>query len=68
MQIYLAIRNRGYTNQVRLRGLKKLETHGGGFCLYSREFYSPGLPVDVAHNLSREVNWINISEGQQYGR
>ncbi|WP_375493181.1 hypothetical protein [uncultured Nostoc sp.] len=32
-QIYLAIRNRGYTNQVRLRGLKKLETHGGGFCL-----------------------------------
>ncbi|MEH1789091.1 MAG: hypothetical protein V7L23_26795 [Nostoc sp.] len=40
-QIYLAIRNRGYTNQVRLRGLKKLETHGGGFCLYSRELYSP---------------------------
>ncbi|MFN6482240.1 MAG: hypothetical protein RMY33_004480 [Nostoc sp. DedQUE03] len=20
--------------------------------------------IDVAHNLSREVNWINISEGQ----
>ncbi|MEH1938806.1 MAG: hypothetical protein V7L01_01125 [Nostoc sp.] len=45
LQIYLAIRNRGYTNQVRLRGLKKLETHGGGFCLYSREFYSPGLDI-----------------------
>ncbi|MEH1819511.1 MAG: hypothetical protein V7L31_10615 [Nostoc sp.] len=41
-----AIRNRGYTNQVRLRGLKKFETHGGGFCLYSRrEFYSPRLDI-----------------------
>ncbi|WP_392480843.1 hypothetical protein [Nostoc sp. C110] len=30
------IRNRGYTNEVRLRGLEEFETHGGGFCLYSR--------------------------------
>ncbi|MEH2203651.1 MAG: hypothetical protein V7K53_06155 [Nostoc sp.] len=49
MQIYQAIRNRGYTNvrvasrrKFRLRGLKEFETHGGGFCLYSREFHSPG--------------------------
>ncbi len=50
MQIYQAIRNRGYTNvrvasrrEVRLdcgtlreRGLKGFETHGGEFCLYSQ--------------------------------
>ncbi|MEH2056546.1 MAG: hypothetical protein V7K97_10405 [Nostoc sp.] len=50
MQIYQAIRNRGYTNVRpwrsrrvgRLRGLKEFETHAGGFCLYSREFHSPG--------------------------
>ncbi|MHC5830081.1 MAG: hypothetical protein ACYT04_82670, partial [Nostoc sp.] len=42
LQIYQAITNRGYTNEVRLRGLKEFETHGGGFCLYSREFHSPG--------------------------
>ncbi|MEH2158885.1 hypothetical protein [Nostoc sp.] len=57
LQIYQAIRNRGYTNEVRLRGLKEFETHGGGFCLYSQasalggsadlkqlagEFHSPG--------------------------
>ncbi|MEH2064351.1 MAG: hypothetical protein V7K50_19165 [Nostoc sp.] len=42
MQIYQAIRNRGYRNEVRLRGLKEFETHAGGFCLYSREFHSPG--------------------------
>ncbi|MBN3925877.1 hypothetical protein [Nostoc sp. NMS4] len=58
LQIYQAIRNRGYTNVrpwrsrsrsvsvrrrvVRLRGLKEFETHAGGFCLYSREFHSPG--------------------------
>ncbi|NDJ23720.1 hypothetical protein GS682_19155 [Nostoc sp. B(2019)] len=37
LQIYLAIRNRGYTNQVRLRGLKEFGTHEDGFCLYSPE-------------------------------
>ena len=42
LQIYPAIRNRGYTNEVRLGGLQEFETHGGGFCLYSREFHSPG--------------------------
>ncbi|MEH1822034.1 MAG: hypothetical protein V7L31_23640 [Nostoc sp.] len=51
MQIYQAIRNRGYTNvrlwrsrrvgrlscgMLRERGLKGFETHGGGFCLYSQ--------------------------------
>ncbi|MEH2054759.1 MAG: hypothetical protein V7K97_00985 [Nostoc sp.] len=36
LQKYQAIRNRGYTNQVRLRGLKEFETQVGGFCLYSR--------------------------------
>ncbi|WP_414518703.1 hypothetical protein [Nostoc sp. PCC 9305] len=39
LQIYQAIRNRAYTNEVRLRGLKEFETHVGGFCLYSREFH-----------------------------
>jgi hypothetical protein len=44
LQIYQAIRNRGYTNVRpwrsrrvgRLRKLKEFETHGGGFCLYSQ--------------------------------
>ena len=39
MQIYLAIRNRGYTNQVRLRGLKEFEPTEVGKVSYSREFY-----------------------------
>ncbi|WP_157374161.1 hypothetical protein [Nostoc sp. PCC 7107] len=37
----LAIRNRGYTNEVRLRGLtqhQEFETRTGGFCLCSRDF------------------------------
>ncbi|MEH2225931.1 hypothetical protein [Nostoc sp.] len=30
LQIYQAIRNRGYTNEIRLRGFKEFETHGDG--------------------------------------
>jgi hypothetical protein len=43
-----AIRNHGYTNEVRLflrnatrTRTKKIITHEGGFCLCSREFHSP---------------------------
>jgi hypothetical protein len=36
-----AIRNRGYTNEVRLRGLNQRITHEGGFCLCSCELHSP---------------------------
>ncbi|MEH2415104.1 hypothetical protein [Nostoc sp.] len=39
MYLALAIRNRGYTNKVHLRGLRENQrflTHGGGFCLCSQ--------------------------------
>ena len=38
-----AIGNRVYTDKTRLRGLKTFLVRGGGHCLCSREFYSPGL-------------------------
>ncbi|MEH1787064.1 MAG: hypothetical protein V7L23_16160 [Nostoc sp.] len=38
---------------VRLRGLKEFETHGGGFCLYSREFHSPGQGVFLQIRLTQ---------------
>ncbi|QLE54128.1 hypothetical protein [Nostoc sp. TCL26-01] len=45
LHLALAIRNRGYTNKVRLRGLTQnqgFETRAGGFCLCSSDFQSPG--------------------------
>ncbi|HEY9801246.1 MAG TPA: hypothetical protein V6D25_12880 [Leptolyngbyaceae cyanobacterium] len=49
----LAIRNRGYTNQVRLRGLTQNEgflTRAGGFCLCSCDFQSPGTKYKITNN------------------
>ncbi|MEH1853683.1 MAG: hypothetical protein V7L11_18870 [Nostoc sp.] len=34
---------------IRLRGLKEFETHGGGFCLYSRKFHSPEQACFYTH-------------------
>ncbi|MBN3871155.1 MAG: hypothetical protein HWQ23_13030 [Nostoc sp. JL33] len=45
MHLALAIRNRGYTNEVHGGGLRENQrflTHGGGFRLCSRDFQSPG--------------------------
>ena len=41
----MAIRNRIYTDETRLRGLEILIflVHEGGLCLCSREFHSPGF-------------------------
>jgi hypothetical protein len=46
----LAIRNRGYTNKVRLRGLTEnqgFQTRAGGFCLCSLDFQSPGARCEI---------------------
>jgi hypothetical protein len=52
LQIYLAIRNRGYTDKTHLRGFQTLNfflvhvrlafRRKGGLCLCRREFHSPG--------------------------
>lgn len=56
LHLALAMRNRGYTNQVRLRGLTQNEgfvTCAGGFCLCNCDFQSPSARYKLSSTTAK---------------